>query len=172
MCVNLNIEFLQLITSIATVIIAVTAIFLTFRQLQITREHNHKSVKPLLSFERHIDRIDYGFGIYLNNNGLGPAIVIDMCFFLDGKEITKINSGPWINILKKLNLNFSFIQTGYFDEDTVIAPGERKGLFFVDEELSTDQEKRFKEAIPKIEIEIKYKSIYNIKDSTKLIPIE
>lgn len=165
---NLNIEFYQLLTSIAAIIIALTAIILTIWQLKISRRHNYNSLRPLLSFERHFMRTADGFGIYINNNGNGPAIVIDHKIFVDGNEITIVEQNPWQNAAKVLNMNYTFIQMGYYEKDTVIAPGERKFLLSVDENISDKQSEFFKGVIARVGMEIHYKSLYNQKYVTKL----
>ena len=163
-----NSECYQLITSIATVFIAVLALGLTIWQARMTRRHNYNSVKPLLSFERHYVRTDTGFGIYINNNGLGPAIVIETKLYIDGKEIDIIENNPWQNVGRILDIDYKFIQMGFYDKDTVIAAGDRNFLLTVDTDINDEQEEHFKNVIPRIGMEIYYKSIYGIKDVVKL----
>ena len=60
-----DVDLFQAITTIATVIIAVVALFLTVWQAWMTRKHNYNSVRPILTYERHYTPTDDGFGIYL-----------------------------------------------------------------------------------------------------------
>ncbi len=60
--------------AICAVIVALLALFATFRQTSLAREHNRISVTPHLDFLT--TRVKGGpTGIELINNGLGPAIV-------------------------------------------------------------------------------------------------
>ncbi|MCA0132603.1 hypothetical protein [Winogradskyella alexanderae] len=74
------------ITNIATVIIAICAIFLTIYQIYATRKHNRLGIRPLLKIGWTTDeKID---GIWLKNVGLGPAIITAFSIKHDGKIIT------------------------------------------------------------------------------------
>lgn len=161
-------DTLQVITSISAIVIAIAALFLTIWQSWMMRKHNYNSVKPLLSFERYLSPMHGGFGIYLNNNGLGPAIVINQKLLVDGKEIEKLEDNPWYYAAKSLDIDYTFVQLGFYDRNTVIAAGERKALVTIDENASKEQKEHFKKAIPRIGIEIRYKSIYAIEDIEKL----
>jgi len=113
-------------------------------------------------------RTDNGFGIYVNNNGLGPAIVINTKIFIDGNKIEIIKNKPWQNAVKALNIDYKYVQMGFYEKDTIIAAGERRPLLTVDINISDKQEENFKNIIPRIGMEIHYKSIYDIKDVVKL----
>lgn len=164
-------EFYQFITSVVAVFIALLALGLTIWQAHMTRQHNYKSVKPLLSFERYRDPMDPGFGIYLINCGLGPAIIIETKFFVDGKEINKDKINPWFHVLNLLKINVPNIQTGFYENDSVISPGARSTLLTIDKDTDPTIENQFKLAIPRIGIEIYYESIYGVKDIAILKPV-
>lgn len=163
-----NTDILQLITGISAVFLAAAAFFITIWQSWMTRKHNQNSVKPLLSFEIHYMRTNTGFGIYINNNGLGPAIVIEFKINIDGKDIELLTNNPWYNVTTRLDFNYSFIQMGFYDKDTVIAAGGRSFLLTVDSNINEDQEEHFKRILRRIGMEIHYKSIYGIKDVVTL----
>lgn len=81
---------------IATVSLAVAVLALIFTAWQawITRRHSRLSVKPLLSWGTHKTLTAATFEIVsiLTNKGLGPAIVVDRYFTLDGKRYTPKDS--------------------------------------------------------------------------------
>ncbi|MFZ2307548.1 MAG: hypothetical protein WAW73_07275 [Rhodoferax sp.] len=72
--------------AIASAAIALLALFSTGWQAWIARHHNRLSVKPLLSWSSNLAQTPNGFEVtvLLSNNGLGPAIVTERYFTLDG----------------------------------------------------------------------------------------
>lgn len=72
--------------AIASAAIALLALFSTGWQAWIARHHNRLSVKPLLSWSSNLAQTPNGFEVtvMLSNNGLGPAIVTERYFTLDG----------------------------------------------------------------------------------------
>lgn len=121
------------------------------------------SVKPLLTYETLTSRTDRGFGIYLLNNGVGPAIVKNFKVFVDGNEIVAEPDKNWPEAAKRLNINFSFVQLHWINIDTPVAKGERYPLLIVDEGINEEMEQIFKDALLKINIEVQYESVYGQK---------
>jgi len=165
---NIEPEMLQQITTIATVLIAVAALFLTIWQFRAMRIHNRLSVKPLLSYEIMYVRTDRGFGIYICNNGVGPAIVRNFKIFVDNNEIISTRRKLLLEAVKVLKINYPYVQLYFFDDGTSMSAGEKLPLLTVDENIKKDQEKLFQDALPRIDIEIKYESIYKQRFTSRL----
>ena len=156
-------EMMQQIITYATVVIAVLAFTLSMWQFLALRNHNRLSVKPLLTYETLSVRTDRGFGIYLLNNGVGPAIVKQFKIFVNGDEIVAEPNEIWLEAAKHLNINFTFVQLNSICIDTPVAIGTRYPLLTVDEDIDEEMEKVFKDALPKINIEVQYESVYRQK---------
>lgn len=162
---------IETIIMIATVTIAVVALYLTWWQTRATRQHNRLSVKPILTFVVHYGQTEDGFGIYLKNNGFGPAIIIDIKFFVDGKEVERGSSPtPWSNVNSELGIGTTYrVHQGFYDEGTALAVGgEPQSICAVTELLIPEATKHFESAIRRIGLIIEYESIYKIKDIEKL----
>lgn len=79
-------------TAVGTMTMAICALITSLWQGFTLQQHNKLSVRPYLEFETNFrrhesDQID--FGIWLNNNGLGPADVTKVVFYIDGKEFNR-----------------------------------------------------------------------------------
>lgn len=72
------------IGSLATAILAFIA---TFWQAKIAREHNRKSTLPLLTV--YCERRD-AIAISVRNDGVGPALIKEMYYYVDGKPCYNI----------------------------------------------------------------------------------
>lgn len=78
----------QDLTAIASVAVAVLAMVATAWQAAIAREHNRKSTMPILGF--HGDHRD-GSHIYMRNDGVGPAIIKEVRYFVDSTPCSDID---------------------------------------------------------------------------------
>lgn len=74
-------------TSIASIVIALTAVAFTRFQIKKTDSHNRLMVTPHISSTTHIDSDNGQFSIHLENNGIGPAIIKDFSIEVDGKKV-------------------------------------------------------------------------------------
>ena len=71
------------ITAIAALFVAVLALVATFWQAKIARNHNRKSTTPIITF--HASAVD-GYLVWLRNDGVGPAILVDCSYFVDNEQ--------------------------------------------------------------------------------------
>lgn len=164
----MNIEMMQLITTYATVSIALLAFFLSVWQFFASRNHNRLSVTPLLTYEIQSVRTERGFGIYLLNNGVGPAIVKDFRIFVDATEVVAKPSEMWPKAVKQLNISYTFVQILSIGRDAPVSSGQRIALLTVDDNIEEEKEDRFREALPRIDIELRYESVYKQKYVARL----
>jgi len=74
-------------TAIAAAVIAACALVATIWQAFLTRAHNRLSVRPHLvrSIDRHVDGTGTEMTLRIKNCGIGPAIVRERGFCIDGK---------------------------------------------------------------------------------------
>lgn len=79
----------QDITAIASVAIAVLAFLATIWQAGLSRDHNRKSTMPILTF--HCNRTK-GCRISIRNDGVGPALLKEFRYFVDGKQCDNADS--------------------------------------------------------------------------------
>lgn len=69
------------------VTIAGVALCVTFWQISITRRHNKLSVRPYLAFWTWHDGAANTYSLYLQNNGIGPALITSFSVCIDKKRI-------------------------------------------------------------------------------------
>jgi hypothetical protein len=164
---NLTPNIIQQITAFATIVIAVLAFLVSIWQFLALRTHNRLSVRPLLSYEIIYTKTDVGFGIYICNKGVGPAIITDFKIYVDDEEVKSTRKNLWIESSKILQINYPFIQMHLFGNGSSISVGEKLPLLTIDEKINKEQENIFKDALPRIDIEIKYESIYKQQFTTR-----
>jgi len=94
-----NPDMFQHVLSVCTVIIAIVAIFFTILSFLIQRDHNRKSLRPIL--ELRISEItNQNWAIELFNYGLGPALIDTY------KIVKKDNSKSWEELFDgKISIN-------------------------------------------------------------------
>ncbi|HEF4758623.1 TPA: hypothetical protein SAN82_001027 [Pseudomonas putida] len=75
---------------------AFVALWFTFRQNSLTKKHNKLMVKPHLDdlVREDVHSLQYEYSI--TNNGIGPAIVVDIKIFVDGLLVDSEKTLPEI----------------------------------------------------------------------------
>ena len=76
---------IEMILGIFGTFIALCALGLSIWQAQATLRHNHVSVEPRLSIYFSNDAKKGKFGLYVTNNGLGPAYIDQFRLLVNGK---------------------------------------------------------------------------------------
>jgi len=92
------------IVEIAPIVIALAALYVAAQQGKIQREHNRTSVEPRLSSYFSNDGATDQWGLFMINNGLGPAFIENMDIFIDGARIENSEFGKFFEAAKALNL--------------------------------------------------------------------
>lgn len=78
----------QIITGVATSVIALCALIYSIYQGKQSREHHRLSVRPKLTTWAHSQEHAKGmYAIDLINNGLGPALIKKFSIMLDGVKV-------------------------------------------------------------------------------------
>jgi len=160
--VMLDANTLQVITTIGTVVIALVALALSVWQFRASHTHNKLSVRPFLAFDASYDPTVRGFGLRVSNKGVGPAFILDFRILVDGKDETASAPHPWADALKKLDLNYPFVQHfSLVGSDTAISPQETVPLITADlDQIMKDMVHHMKNRLPRIGVVISYKSVY------------
>lgn len=158
---NTDINFLSLITTIATVIIALCALFLSYWQFRALSRHNKLSIKPLITFEVYSAETENGFGIYIRNSGIGPAIVKNFKIVVDSTEIIAERPELWKKAAVKLSIDYNTLKFFTLYNNFTIPAGKRFPMLTTDSNIKLDLKKLFVEALPRVNIIVYYNSIYN-----------
>ncbi len=112
---------LEKISHYAVIVIAILAFLMSIIQTRIQHHHNKLTVRPILTVT--LDQIDSTIAVYIENKGVGPAIIKDALFIKDGKTYHSTEK-----MLKESGL--SCIRMGGYtlSEGTVISATERRLL--------------------------------------------
>jgi hypothetical protein len=91
---------IELYISLSAVAISLFALALSWWQLEVGREHNRLSVKPLVVITPHLEGPGGRNGVYLSNQGLGPAVLKSMKVVVAGQSFEGLGKSRWKEILK------------------------------------------------------------------------
>jgi hypothetical protein len=133
---------------VIAIVLSIIAIYWSSAQYDLTKEHNKKSVQPILNFYIFND-VDSGFK--LQNVGLGPAIV-------KGVKATNIETKEVYSSWEPLVRNKLNYTGEYFCSDTLSGSAHENGI---ERKLLTIKEKLVIDKNSGIEFSICYCSIYD-----------
>lgn len=154
-------SMLSVVTTVATVVIAVAAVVVGVWQSLAARKHNRLSVRPLLVLEVNCDPTLRGFGVWIANKGVGPARVTDFRVLVDGKDETASVPNRWQQALITLDLNYPFVQHFSLQPGTAISPGEIMPLITAEQnQIDENMRLHMKQRLPRIGCIVAYKSVY------------
>lgn len=115
---------IELIASVSAVLISLFAVGLSWWQLEVGREHNRLSVRPLVIVTPYLEGPGGRNGLYLSNEGLGPAVLKDMKAVVAGKSFGGLGMSHWRQILKELNANPLCFSQAWPTYESVLKVGE------------------------------------------------
>ncbi|MFB4308829.1 hypothetical protein [Actinomadura sp. GTD37] len=150
------------IIAVCAVIIALGSFFVAFKQARAIRDHNRRSVQPILRI-RHRDGIENSeAGIILVNHGLGPAFIANSVVTYKGTSIGPWTQQAYAHLLDR-NEKFGIERPKYvtlIPEHTVIASNQEIYLLRMDG-FDRQQHSWFWDLITvDLKFEIHYESIY------------
>lgn len=152
---------IELITMIATATIAVAALFTSIWQGIVTRRHNRLSVQPHIDVS-HTPRQD-GYGLRMDNSGVGPAVIESFSVFIDGFRINSNSlSGVWPLAIKQLGIEDQYHEYFWYPRGHFMKSGTNFWvLHFPKYELASEEDqKRIEGAVKRVGIVMEYRSIY------------
>lgn len=151
----------------AAIFISVLALCLSVYEGMETRKHNRLSVTPHLVFYDSLAQKKDRVGLFLENGGLGPAIIREMHISLDGKEVKGwdevtaiLTSNPGEDPFVERNPRRVSLTSGY-----VVPSGREEALYTTKPEFVKDW-KAFETIFSKrLQVTISYCSFYDICES-------
>jgi hypothetical protein len=160
---------LDRILAVIAIIISLSSVIFTYQQMATTIKHNHVSVEPRLYAYFSNEEQKNQFGIYLVNNGLGPAYIEEIKIYLDDEVLPKPEFGFWQSFIKRSNLNPLCFVWRIPGKSTSIKSEEEYFLIRARtakaDECSGDKVIFF-EKLKQLKIEIAFESIYGDKFRT------
>ncbi|MEZ5082969.1 MAG: hypothetical protein R2750_05925 [Bacteroidales bacterium] len=148
------------ISFIAT-FIALLALFFSILDHYQNRKHNRKTVKPILLIEVH--EYDKQYGIFISNQGYGPAIIDSFAVYYKNERIT--HNDVWSEIF---NIHFldpiDFgIESTSLNNRHVVKTGENKLIWGAHINELGGNIQLLNDAIDVISMKVYYHSIYEDK---------
>lgn len=163
----------------ATIITAATSVFVGWKALSISRrtmeltyDHNKRSVRPRLGFhtEATLESNGIRLRVSVQNSGIGPANVTRFDFAFNGEEYASYEPDQLKELLsealRKDLPNHNFINAGVLTMDDALVPNEEYCVVEIafSDTLLTANELILK-LKPCFKVRLEYESIYNEKFS-------
>jgi len=153
----------EIVISSSSVLIALSALFLSVWQARSTSKHNRLSLTPNLCVTNIFDQDSLEFHADIENTGIGPAIIHDVIAKVDGQTLPR-GIIDWVEIFDgfKFPGNVAVMNLG----NEFVQPNKKyllMALQSVDPAYTKDD---MKKAIQRVEITIHYKSVYEEKFTT------
>jgi len=158
------ISYLALAVSIVSALIAGFALHYSNKnasdRLKVTEIHNKLAVSPRLVSVAIFDSTQKFSGFGFSNNGLGPAIVHNVSYSVDGYKINGSASEAMMNIVQELDLNSKL---------TAISPAKKGAIIKADDTIwlfrsrgnSVRQSRNMLELYKRINVSVCYCSVYD-----------
>ncbi|GEM_PF-2697067 len=106
------------INSIALLVIAVSALFISIWQGIENRNFNKLSLRPYLKYD--FTNNAEGLSISIRNAGQGVAIIKDMEVLVDGRAYQ-----GWESALKAISEDVDILKMAWINDDEIITPSEK-----------------------------------------------
>ncbi|MCL2075739.1 MAG: hypothetical protein FWH15_04765 [Betaproteobacteria bacterium] len=132
------ISFQNVVTAVATCISVVAVFFswqlvkaswqqaeISSQQVEITRDHYRRSVTPILNVTPYAEGKGRRNGIYLSNDGLGPAIIKEFSVKSGSTVVSGFESEQWHDILTAADINPACFELGWPRADAAISASEK-----------------------------------------------
>lgn len=144
--------------SLASAVVAMCALGVTFWQARIMRTHNKLSVRPLItSFMNQDVKGETGYISFdIENCGTGPAIIKNFILLYDGKEVVKNNINAYNRFLAEKIKSFAGTNIGCLVPEYPLASGRSFTLL----SFHYDVQRHDVSFADNLNVIIEYQSIY------------
>ena len=144
--------------ALASFLVAAISLSVAIDQGIQARKHNELSIQPRLTFNRIFN--DGQIKFILKNYGLGTAIVKEMKVWYKGEEIEHLGLAV-AQIEKELpTYESSPRHQKLFGEGTLPSDASIEILFFNMLNMPPEEREKFRKAVSRIDLRIKYQSLY------------
>lgn len=149
------------IIALSGLLTAIAAMAATAWQAALGREHNRRSVRPIVRVDVSIARNAPFKGLVIRNIGLGPAVIESFDISVRGRGM-KGTVGGWGAARDALAIPAGRLDVGWLTPGDVLGHGEVIHAFGLNEQFSQDDSelKRFLRGLKDVTLEIRYKSVY------------
>ncbi|EMK6709826.1 hypothetical protein V9J54_003541 [Vibrio cholerae] len=111
------------VVNISSMAIALAAVCVSIWQGVVMREHNKLSLKPYITSAPRLPGVGGDNGVFVANDGLGPAFIKDAKIIANGKEFD-LTKNSWPEIYEHLGVKGLCYSESWFKEGASLTPGE------------------------------------------------
>jgi len=143
-------------------IVAIAALSTSIWQAHLSAKHNRLSVRPLLRASTDFGAAFEVPGLFLKNQGVGPAIISSAHLYLDGNLQGEMQDEHWDELLIKSGLANSIFLANYsLENGSAMEAGKTHQLFVIPKGWPRDRESGFKDLVHRrLGVAICYCSLY------------
>ena len=144
-------------------IIAIAAVGLAIWEGLENRRHNRLSVVPKLDTVRDFDMLEQTFSLGFVSAGLGPAVVKNLCFYVDGKKFYDNQSDtqyPWSEVYKLFRGRHFDLWDASYRRGQYLIPGDRYLLLSGELRDGAERSDDFRDQADRINAVVRYCSVY------------
>lgn len=153
------------IIALCSVLIAFSALVIAAYSSYETRKYNRISMTPVLDDELVFNTASERIGLFVENKGVGPAVIDKWELLVDGEHYRKHGIERFEKLTEFLNLEEN-VNWGYFKPGSLLLQGQCCELFAVDSApYSIRRNDDLRSALERITITITYTSLYKEKDA-------
>lgn len=157
----------EIIISACSILIALSAVFVSVWSNSQTREHNQLSVKPKLEVAFSFSPNNDFSGVLVFNHGLGPAIIKNMSVSVDGKTMLDVGYGGLKTAVRALQIDHDWVQITYLKPGSIVASGTEFPIIAISKNTYDAHIHSIQSIRDRLKIEILYESLYEIADKAE-----
>lgn len=114
--------------AIAAIFISVVAAYFSWQQLEVSRDHNRRSLRPVLQLTPWTEGTGGKNGLYLTNEGIGPAFLTDIEVRAGRHVFAGLGPDRWAEALTAIGVNPSCFAGGWPQPNTALRVGFEREL--------------------------------------------
>ncbi len=147
--------------ALAAVAISSLAFIVSGAQTYWTRKHNRLSTRPFLGFTVSLGSSQHPFGIYLQNDGIGPAILGDLQIYVRKRPVKTEDPMDWTAAWESIGFKPGWQVYGFPTKGSGLQVGDTLPLVTADHApVSKEASSLLIAAIKIIDLKVTYSSLY------------
>ena len=167
---RINQNVIQIAVTAAAIPVSIAAALFAWKQVELGREHNRLSVAPILQITPYAEGKGGKNGLFMTNDGLGPAIIKSFSIRSGGVVAEGFGANRWSEIVALTDANPLCFASGWPKGETALRAGAEVPLLVLTK--ADGMEACLLELIKlvggrAIDIEVTYESMYEEKKTLR-----
>jgi hypothetical protein len=148
--------------SVAALVVASGALYVSSWQLNIAKQHNILSVRPFLIITPHFEGAEGKKGLYLTNEGAGLGKLTSLSISVSGKTYTGLGANQWPNIMRDIGLEPLCFSIAWPTKLAALRPGVEIEILGLSKKAQQGCELELISFLTRkdVSIELRYTSLY------------